>query len=294
MTTTAPPRGPSITDALPTLRLGLARGWIAFRSYLTSLEGISQTVFWNLVPLAFLIWLRGETIPGTDVALTAVLLPGIVAVNIAFGVMSTAYNLATEREDGTLLRAKAVPGGMSSYVVGLSAAAALDALLAIVVVLVPAMLFIVPGVPVGSALLWFGLVGWTALGLLACLPLGILVGSLVRSPRTIGGLGFVFTIGLSLVSGVFRPVQELWEWVQVLVQVFPVYWLGVGLRSVFLPPEAAALEIGGYWRVLEAAGVLGAWAAVGLLLGPVLLRRMAQRESGSVVEARRQRALKRA
>ena len=206
--------------------------------------------------------------------------------------MGTAYNLSTEREDGTLLRAKAVPGGMSSYVVGLCVAAALDGLLSIVIVLVPAM-FIVPGVPIGSPGPWLGLLGYVALGLAAVLPLGILVGSAIRSPRVIGGLGFFATIGLAMVSGLFFPVQVLWGWVQVVVQAFPVYWLGLGLRSSFLPAEAAALEIGGSWRTFETIAVLGAWSAVGLLLGPVLLRRMARRESGSAVEARRQQALQR-
>jgi ABC-2 type transport system permease protein len=37
----------------------------------------------------------------------------------------------------------------------------------------------------------------------------------------------------------------------------------------------------------ETAAVLGAWALAGLLIGPVVLRRMARRESGSSMEARR-------
>jgi ABC-2 type transport system permease protein len=247
---------------------------------------------WNAVPLIVLILNRNSALGDTGLSLSASLLPGILAVGLAFGVMGTAYSLSAEREDGTLLRAKAVPGGMSSYVVGLCVAAALDALLSILIVLVPAM-FIVPGVPVGSPQLWLGLLGWVALGLLACVPLGILVGSVIRSPRVIGGLGFFATVGLAMLSGLFFPVQVLWGWVQVVVQVFPVYWLGLGLRSSFLPAEAAAMEIGGSWRTLETIAVLGAWSAIGLLLGPVLLRRMARRESGSAVEARRQLALQR-
>jgi ABC-2 type transport system permease protein len=39
--------------------------------------------------------------------------------------------------------------------------------------------------------------------------------------------------------------------------------------------------------------VLGAWAAVGFLLAPVILRRMARRESGSAVAERRQQAMQR-
>ncbi|MGH3390029.1 MAG: ABC transporter permease, partial [Actinomadura sp.] len=71
------------------------------------------------------------------------------------------------------------------------------------------------------------------------------------------------------------------------------YWLGLGLRSALLPDALSAVEIGGSWRHLETAGVLGAWAAFGLALAPVVLRRMARRESGSRVAARRDRAMQR-
>jgi ABC-2 type transport system permease protein len=286
-----PPSPEALSPLLP-VRLGLTRGWIAFRSMITSREGFTQNLVWNAIPLAVLILNRDSTIPGTDIPFGVSLLPGLLAVTIVFSVMGTAYYLTSEREDGTLLRAKALPQGMTAYVVGLSVVGVLDTVTSLLVVLLPGM-FIVPGVPVGSAVMWFGLIGYLLLGLLACLPLGILIGSVVRSPRTVGGVGFVATMGLAVVSGLFFPLQALWSWVQVGVQLLPMYWLGIGLRSVFLPPEAAAQEIGESWRTLDGVLVLGAWAAVGLLLGPVLLRRMARRESGSAVEARRQQALQR-
>jgi ABC-2 type transport system permease protein len=52
-------------------------------------------------------------------------------------------------------------------------------------------------------------------------------------------------------------------------------------------------ELSGSWRHLETAAVLGAWALVGLALAPVVLRRMARRESGATVEAGRQKATQR-
>jgi ABC-2 type transport system permease protein len=284
-------RAVPLSPLLP-MRLGLTRGWIAFRSMITSREGITQNLVWNLIPLAALLLNRNSMLPGMDVSFGVALLPGILALGITFSVMGTAYNLTNEREDGTLLRAKAIPHGMTSYVVGLSALTVLDTVASMLIVLLPGM-FIVPGVPVGSAALWLGLFGYLLLGLLACLPLGILVGSLVKNPRTVGGLGFIGTMGLAVISGLFFPLQALWGWVQILVQLLPMYWLGVGMRSVFLPAEAVALEIGGSWRTLTGIGVLCAWAVIGLTLGPVLLRRMARRESGSAVEARRQRALQR-
>jgi ABC-2 type transport system permease protein len=70
-----------------------------------------------------------------------------------------------------------------------------------------------------------------------------------------------------------------------------VYWLGLGMRSAFLPDTAAALEIGGSWRTGWTVVVLGLWAIVGAIVAPAVLRRMTRRESGSAVEAAREQAL---
>ncbi len=74
-------------------------------------------------------------------------------------------------------------------------------------------------------------------------------------------------------------------------KVFPLYWLGLGTRSALLPAGLASVEIGHSWRHLATFGVLGAWAVAGLLVAPILLRRVARRESGSSVAARREKAL---
>ena len=56
---------------------------------------------------------------GTDLLLPSVALPSILGALLAFGVIiGPAYSLAMEREDGTLLRHKAVPHGMQGYVTG--------------------------------------------------------------------------------------------------------------------------------------------------------------------------------
>jgi ABC-2 type transport system permease protein len=83
------------------------------------------------------------------------------------------------------------------------------------------------------------------------------------------------------------------EWAQGLAQVFPIYWLGLGMRSAMLPDGLSSVEIGESWRTLETLGVLGAWAVVGLVVAPMVLRRMARRESGSSVAQRREKALQR-
>ncbi|MEV0592230.1 hypothetical protein [Nonomuraea cavernae] len=78
-----------------------------------------------------------------------------------------------------------------------------------------------------------------------------------------------------------------------VAHVFPMYWLGLGMRSALLPDSAAAVEIGGSWRPGMTMAVLIAWSVAGLLIAPPVLCRMARRESGSAVQARRDRALQR-
>jgi ABC-2 type transport system permease protein len=100
-------------------------------------------------------------------------------------------------------------------------------------------------------------------------------------------------LGLTAVSGIFYPVTAMPGWLQGTAQVFPVYWLGLGMRSGLLSPSAAAVEIAASWRVPQTAAVLGAWVLAGLVTAPLVLRRMARRESGSRVAQRRDRALQR-
>ena len=82
-------------------------------------------------------------------------------------------------------------------------------------------------------------------------------------------------------------------WVQWLVQATPLYWIGRAFRGVLLPDSAAVAEIGGEWRLGLTLVVLLAWAVVGMLVAPALLRRMARRQSGSVVAAARERVMQR-
>jgi ABC-2 type transport system permease protein len=70
-------------------------------------------------------------------------------------------------------------------------------------------------------------------------------------------------------------------------------WGGCGTELALLPHSAVSVEIGESWRHLETIGVLGAWAVLGLIVAPIVLRRKARRESGSSVAERREKALQR-
>jgi ABC-2 type transport system permease protein len=275
------------------VRIGLRRGLTEFRQSMTNREDVGWYVVTGLILLGVLLLQRGGKVEGTTLSLATLSLPGILGMQLVLGgVIGTGSALVIHREDGTLLRAKAVPHGMVGYLTGLVLGTSLGTIVSIVILLVPG-LFLLDGLTETGVSGWLTLVWVFALGFLATLPWGAMMGSLFTNPQAAWGLGFLSLGGLVAISGIFYPIQALWGWVQGVAQIFPVYWLGLGMRSALLPESAAAVEIGESWRTPEMIGVLGAWAIVGFVLAPVVLRRMARLESGGAVEARRQKAMQR-
>ncbi|MEU2985416.1 ABC transporter permease [Micromonospora aurantiaca] len=274
------------------LRAGLRRGVIELRATFTNGQDLWTYFFPTAVLLVAVFWMRGSTVPGTDFSLGARTLPSALGMGLLFGgLLGLANQLVIDREDGTLLRAKAIPDGMLGYLVGKIVLVSAVALIGVVIQLTPG-LFFLDGLRLGDPGAWLTLAWVVPLGLVATLPLGAVIGSLVENPRNMG-LVVMPIFGLIALSGIFYPINGLPGWLQGVAQVFPLYWLGLGMRSALLPGDLAAVELGGSWRHLETVGVLGAWAVLGLVLAPVVLRRMARRESGSRVAARRERAMQR-
>ena len=272
-------------------QLGVRRGWIEFKQSMRSTQDWGFNAFMVGAVLGYLFLRRNSEVEGTDLMVPAVSMPSILGALIAFGVViGPAYSLAMQREDGTLLRLKAIPNGLSGYVIGQLVLPGLGVFIQVALIVVPSFILF-DDVMNNGASGWAALVGFTILGLLATLPIGMVIGALVPNTQKVGTWGMMPIMVLAGISGIFYPIQALWGWVQVVAQVFPMYWLGLGLRSAFLPDEAAALEITESWRTLETVLVLGGWAAVGIAVTPMVLRRMARRTSGSQVEAAREQAL---
>lgn len=274
------------------LRTGLARGWIEFKQTWTNRDDVVGQLVFVALFLGVLFFMRDATLPGTGFSLGAATVPGVLGAGIVFnGLNSTAGYLAIDREDGTLLRAKATPNGMLGYLVGKTAAVAIAQVTSILLVLIPC-LFLFDSLAPDGGWSYLHLVWVLAIGLVATLPLGAALGSLTNSPRSIALITLPI-MGLGAISGIFYPITALPGWVQGIAQVFPMYWLGLGMRSALLPDSAVVVEIGQSWRPLPTLAVLLAWAVIGLALAPVLLRRMARREAGSSVAERREKAMQR-
>jgi ABC-2 type transport system permease protein len=270
------------------VRTGWRRGVIELRQSFTNAGELVSHFLWPVLLLIALYFLRDKSFGTTGFGLGALALPSMLGMNAAMGMISMSQQLTADREDGTLLRAKATPDGMVGYLVSKVVSVAGGLIVDLAILLIPGLL-IIDGLAVDRplTLLWV-----LMLGLLATLPIGAVLGSVFTSARS-QGLIQLPVLALIGISGIFYPVTALPGWLEFVAQLTPIYWLGLGMRSALLPGDAVAVEVGESWRHLETVGVLGVWAVVGLLVAPVVLRRMARRESGSSVAGRREKALQR-
>jgi ABC-2 type transport system permease protein len=279
-------------NVMSVVRLGLARGGIELRHAFTYAPDLLVSLFFPLAQVLVLFLMRGHHVPGTTFSLGSLTLPSIIGISFAFGgMMGVAALLMTDREDGTLLRAKATPSGMSAYVLGKITFSSATTLAGLVITVILGLVAF-PGVSLTAGGL-ATLVWVTVLGLLATIPLGITLGSLIPNPRVFPLVMLPFG-GLVALSGIFYPITHLAGWMQGIGQLFPMYWLGLGMRAALLPPHLAAVEIDGSWRLPYVFLSLALWSVLGLASAPPVLRRMARRESGSRVAQRRERAMLRA
>ena len=282
MTTT-----PIVNPTLNAYRTGARRGLTSLRISLTTPSEVLGAVLPLALGVGVLLFMRNFNFGGASVSLGAMNLPSLIGMNIVFGgVMGILGVLVMDRTNGTLLRAKSIPGGTTGYLIGEVLAVAITTAI-FSLVLLAAGLVLFDELVFDSPVRWLGFIGVMALGLAATLPLSAVLGALIDSPRTIG-LVMLPIMGLIAISGIFYPITALPTWLQGIGQVFPMYWMGLGMRSTLLPEAMAAVEIGASWRVPLMLLVLSVWTIAGLVLAPRLLSRMASKESGSAMTRRRE------
>ncbi|WNB85707.1 hypothetical protein [Cellulomonas sp. ATA003] len=123
------------------IRVGLRRGWTEFVQSLRSTQDQGFYLFTAVGVLAYLFVNRDNDVAGTSLSYPSVAMPSILGALLTFGVViGPAYALAMEREDGTLLRAKAVPHGLTGYVTGQVLFQSLSLLPSLGVILLPGFL----------------------------------------------------------------------------------------------------------------------------------------------------------
>jgi ABC-2 type transport system permease protein len=274
------------TNTLHEYRTGWKRALIQTKISLTSPGDLLGFLMPTAIAVVVLLFMQKADFEGAPVSLGSMNMPSLIGMNVVFGgIMGMVGSLAMDRTNGTLLRAKSMPGGMTGYLVGhLASTAMFTTIMALVLLLVGLPLF--DGLEFDSPDRWLIFISVLLMGIVATLPIGAVLGALLDNPRNMGLVMFPI-MGMVAISGIFYPITALPTWLQGIGQAFPMYWMGLGMRHALLPDSMAAVEIGGEWRTVTMFAVLAVWAVVSMALAPRLLRRMSRRESGSAVAARR-------
>jgi ABC-2 type transport system permease protein len=246
-------------------RIGLARTGLELRLFVRDPAQVVFSFAYPIVMLVIFASVFGEDDAPGGVPFPQYFLAGIAATGImltSFQAVGTA--IAEERDRGDLARLQTVGTPAVSYFVGKAGQVLVTTALQLAALLtVAALQYDVPLPTETSRWLTFA---WVVLGgALAGTVLGVAVAS-VGSTRSVGNGIAAFAIVLQFISGVFFIGSDLPDVMDGLAGVFPLKWLVLGMRSVFLPDGAAAAEPGGSWQHGTTAVVLAAWVIIGVVV----------------------------
>jgi ABC-2 type transport system permease protein len=259
--------------------LVLARGRVELLCFFRERDAVVFTFALPVVLLLLLGSLFDGTYPGSDVTSTQYLVPSMMAAGVASTTfVNLGVGVATDRDDGTLKRLRAVPMPRSAYFLG-----------KVMLVLVASVAEV--ALLLGAGVLLFGLelprtperwltFAWVfLLGAAACAFLGIAASGLARSARSAAAVMNLPYIVLAFASGIFyTPVSAIPAPLLQIASLFPLRWMAQGFRSVFLPDTILSQEVTGTWEHGRTAAVLAAWCIGGLVLCLVTFRWRGRRD----------------
>ncbi|GAA0187680.1 ABC transporter permease [Streptomyces cellulosae] len=262
------------------LAVGVRRGLLEMRQMLRTPREAFSLLSTPLLFVVLSMLLDGD-IPGSDVPMAELLVAGgVTTMVVQAGLLSLTQTLAVEREDGTLLRMRAVPHGIPVYLVAKTVVVAVTAVGGGALTLAAGVLVVGSSAP-ADARHWLILLSVPAVGLLALVPFGAVLGAVLPNAREALGFLMIPMLALMVFSGIYFPVSALPGAVQDAVQAFPLKWTAQGVRAALLPDSALSAETSATWELSKVYAINGAWALMGFLVAPRVLRRMTRRATGT-------------
>jgi len=255
-----------------TLRLGRARVRIELKQFFRDRQ---SAVFVFAFPMILMVIFGSvfgnQRLGGTDVTFAQYFVAGMIASGVLYtGFQNLAIAIPMEREDGTLKRLQGSPMPKLSYFIGKIGMVVVAYVAQVTILIAIGKLFYKIVLPTGSQ--WVTFAWASVLGLLSCTLLGIAFSVVPRKAKGAPAIVSPIVLVLQFTSGVFFRYDQLPHWMQQLAALFPLKWLTQAMRSVFLPPVAARLEVSGSFDLGRCALVLSAWTVAGLVLSLVFFR----------------------
>jgi ABC-2 type transport system permease protein len=226
--------------SLTFLRLEILRAFRVPRFY----------VFTIAMPLFLYVLLasayRSDSLDGTTGA--AWFMVSMSVFGAMGGATTVGGRIAVEREIGWTRQLRLTPLSGRAYLAGKAATAFLVAVPSLLLLYAAGRVLKHVQLPLST---WAAAFGWTMIGLVPFVALGILLGHLV-SGETLGALsGALFTV-LALLGGIWFPVDQMPAALAAVAKALPSYWLA----------QAGREPLTGHTIGLHGVLVLAAWTVV--------------------------------
>lgn len=260
------------------LAMGVWRARFELTQYFRSIDTVVFTFAFPILLLGLMSVAFGgdgdmQPAPGLPpVPVAQLYLPAMLAAGLLLsGLQNLAIDIAVERSEGMLKRLGATPLSPVSYFIGKILQVGFTGILqATAIIAFAAIVFQVPLPTEPEKWLTFA---WVfVLGITASALLGVALSAVPRSTRSATAVVIPIVLVVQFISGVYLLFYMLPEWLQIAAGFLPVKWMAQGMRSVFLPEQYAALELGGEWNLAGVAIALAIWLVVGLVLARVTFR----------------------
>lgn len=254
--------------ALPgMLSVGLSRVGIELKQLFRDRE---SAVFTLALPMILMIVFGSvfgnQELEGSDITFAQYFVAGMIASGIVYtSFQNLAIGIPQERDEGALKRLEGTPMPKGSYFVGKVGQVCVIYVIQLVLLMAIGVLLFDVELP-SSAEKWAALVWLSVLGLTTWTLLGLAFSSVPKSGKGASAIVTPVILVLQFTSGVFFLYNQLPTWMQQFAALFPLKWLTQGMRYVFLPEGAAAIEVAGSFEMARVAMVLLVWTMLSALL----------------------------
>ena len=248
------------------LRIGLQRAVLEIKASLRNGQSLGFTLIFPIVLLVLFATIFTGKIATTGVSVAQYYVAGIMgSVVMSTGFVSTAISTAFDRDAGLLKRLAGTPMPKASFFIGRVIAVFCLVLAQAAILLVLGVVFYKLELP-SSAGRWLTFVWVLVLGTLTSTLLGLAIGGRIRNAKAGPAVVNLPFVVLQFISGVFLPFSDLSSGLQTVAGLFPLRWLGQGMRSVFLPDSYQRVEQHMSWQHGRMFITLAIWLVVGLAL----------------------------
>jgi ABC-2 type transport system permease protein len=247
-------------------RIAQARVGVELKLFFREREQVVFSFAYPILMLVIFGSVFGQQKVAGGVTYTQYFVAGIAATGIMLSsFQALGVRIAVERGAGELGRLQALGTPPVAYFAGKAAQVLATTSLQLAALLVIARYAFDVPLP-SDAARWLTFAWVVLLGALAGTVLGIAASLLPRNDKNAATVIAPIALVLQFFSGVFFVFSQLPGWMQFVASLFPLKWLTLGMRSVFLPDGAARAEVAGGWEHGRTALVLGAWVVVGVLV----------------------------